>query len=105
MVQLEEFHPNPGRTMLAVGHGWKNVELRLTTGARGIGNPAESKILSRGVLPRRPDGASKGCHHQTNLQPPAAMKTLSQIPAKLLMELVLYAHVAIGIQILSHLLQ
>jgi hypothetical protein len=33
------------------------------------------------------------------------MKSLSQIPAKLLMELVLYAHVAVGIQILTHLLQ
>ncbi len=33
------------------------------------------------------------------------MKTLSQIPTKLLIELVLYAHVAVGIQILTHLLQ
>lgn len=33
------------------------------------------------------------------------MKTLSQIPAKLLMELVIYAHVAVGIQFLTHLIQ
>ncbi len=33
------------------------------------------------------------------------MKTLSQIPAKLLLELVLYAHAALGIQILTHLFQ
>ena len=33
------------------------------------------------------------------------MKTLSQIPVKYLVELVLYAHIAIGIQILTHLLQ
>ena len=33
------------------------------------------------------------------------MKTLARIPAKNLVELVLYAHVAIGIQILTHLLQ
>ncbi len=33
------------------------------------------------------------------------MKTLSQIPAKLFLELVVYAHVAVGIQILSHLIQ
>ncbi len=33
------------------------------------------------------------------------MKTLCQIPAKLLLELVLYAHVAVGIQILTHLVQ
>ena len=33
------------------------------------------------------------------------MKTLSQIPAKLLVELVFYAHVAAVIQILTHQLQ
>lgn len=33
------------------------------------------------------------------------MKTLTQIPAKLLVELVLYAHIAIGVLILTHLLQ
>ena len=33
------------------------------------------------------------------------MQTLSRIPAKLLLELVFYAHVAVGIQILTHLVQ
>ena len=33
------------------------------------------------------------------------MKTLARIPATHLAELVVYAHIAIGIQILSHLLQ
>lgn len=62
------------------------------------------KIL-RGVLRRGPIGPRKRCHHRINPQPPAAMKTLSQIPAKNLVEVVIYAHVAIAIQILTHLLQ
>ena len=71
-------------------------------GEQRIANSVESKVISRGVLPCGPNGARKSCHHRINPQPPVAMKTLCQIPAKLLVELVLYAHVAVVIQILTH---